>query len=202
VTRGWVDLDYGYADLSATTGGYTNEMTITQGLLWGYASSQGVYRCPDQNQVYNFAGSGDLLTAVPARSYSVSSRMNGGLDGPYLTVSGILAPPPAQAFVFIDENLYTIEEGRFIVNPSNPVMWGDNSAVVSLDVPAARHGGLGALSFADGHSELHSWLEPSTALVNGSAIQGFNFPSFPGAGGGANKDILWVQARYLTTVTN
>jgi len=31
-----------------------------------------------------------------------------------------------------------------------------------IDVPASYHNGAGGLSFADGHAEIHKWMDPRT----------------------------------------
>ncbi|MCL5098014.1 MAG: hypothetical protein M1608_10900 [Candidatus Omnitrophica bacterium] len=31
-----------------------------------------------------------------------------------------------------------------------------------VDVPASYHNGAGGISFADGHAEIHKWLDPRT----------------------------------------
>ena len=62
-------------------------------------------------------------------------------------------PEPAQVFVFLDEHPDSINDGYFL-NKAYYREW--------IDLPAAYHNGAGAFSFADGHSELHRWIHPST----------------------------------------
>ena len=39
----------------------------------------------------------------------------------------------------------------------------DNPARAKIiDYPASNHGASGALSFADGHAEIHKWVDPRT----------------------------------------
>ena len=41
-----------------------------------------------------------------------------------------------------------------------------------IDYPASNHNGSGALSFADGHAEMHKWLDPrTTPPVRNQSIQ-------------------------------
>jgi len=62
------------------------------------------------------------------------------------------------------------------------------------DVPSTRHGNAGTLSFADGHAELHHWVEPSTALSNNPD----DWNSAPGSNGQPNRDIAWILQRMIS----
>ncbi len=61
---------------------------------------------------------------------------------------------PAQRIVIADEHANSINDGYFLNNPSKTNSW--------MDLPASRHNGAGGFSFADGHSEIHKWIEGST----------------------------------------
>jgi prepilin-type N-terminal cleavage/methylation domain-containing protein/prepilin-type processing-associated H-X9-DG protein len=69
--------------------------------------------------------------------------------------------PTTQAFVFLDESAYTINDGYFQVDMINTKF---------NDFPAYYHGGSGSFSFADGHAEIRKWLGSETmpAVVHGS----------------------------------
>ena len=57
------------------------------------------------------------------------------------------------------------------------------------DLPASYHNGAAGFSFADGHSEIHKWLYPSTKLpvtTTGSFI-GAPYPK------SASSDSEWLQ---------
>lgn len=193
---GWVADQLGAANAYS---GYKNELTVTEGLLWPYVRNENVYRCPSQTQVYASEwefndgkvgaqiGPG-LLNGTPTRSFTISEGLfaGGSSAGKF---SNIDHPPPSQAFVFADESLYTIAIGGFFMEDLGN-QWSD--------VPAARHDGRASLSFADGHSELHHWLEQSTISMNvDAAAVGFPFTaSYPGPNGGQNRDILWLWLHY------
>jgi prepilin-type N-terminal cleavage/methylation domain-containing protein/prepilin-type processing-associated H-X9-DG protein len=191
----WLDLEYIYDSLVP---GSTNEKTATQGLLWNYLKSEQVYRCPAQVGVCaaNFTGnpkiSPGVLDVTPARSYSVDWGMNSEYgEGVASRLSDITHPYPARAFVFIDENLYTMFNSVFFMIDHFENLWLN-------DVPGARHNGGGTLSFADGHSELHQWLESSTISMNISPFQttdGGNNLYYPGPNGGQNRDMVWLMFR-------
>jgi hypothetical protein len=60
-----------------------------------------------------------------------------------------------------------------------------------IDFPAAFHNGALSLSFIDGHSENHKWVEPTT-LQNGDSM---NWRSLNRGKKAANRDILWMAER-------
>jgi len=181
--------------------GATNVDTVRRGLLFRYNSSEGIYACPGQKEVFSISRN-KTQPLSPARSFSISGQMNGGTDAgakgvtpiilngnpasapAYKKTSQITRPSPARAFVFMDESLYTIDDGYFAV-------------LVNVDTwqnfPAYRHGGSASVSFADGHSELRRWIEPSTgALRNPTG----NSPA-PRSGSQRNRDLQWCSERYI-----
>ena len=87
------------------------------------------------------------------------------------------------AWVFIDEHGDSLNDGFFRVNMSSTTAWSD--------LPASYHGGSGALSFADGHSEIKKWTD--------SAIKDRPVTKTQYASGSAtaspNTDLLWLQER-------
>ncbi len=178
--------------------GATNVATVQKGLLFKYNTSEKIYVCPGQTHVW----SGKLLNLPSARSYSISGQMNGGGDDghggvsplvlganpanalAYKKILAINRPEPSQAFVFVDESEYTIDDGYFAVLV-NEDTW--------QNFPAYRHGGSAGFSFADGHSEVKRWLEPSTAkLTNPSG-----FSPAPKNGTAKNRDLQWCADRFI-----
>lgn len=178
--------------------GATNVNTVRKGLLFKYNTAEKIYVCPGQSQVYN----GKLVNLPPARSYSISGQMNGGSDDghggvsplvlgsnpanalAYKKILAINRPEPSQAFVFVDESEYTIDDGYFAVLV-NQDTW--------QNYPAYRHGGSAGFSFADGHSEVKRWLEPSTAKLKDPS----GFAPAPKNGTAKNRDLQWCADRYI-----
>ena len=140
---------------------WTNEAFITAGLLWKYNQSLAIYRCP-RDELWPPVGQ-RARHVRRTRSYSISGMMNSDADwvnGPKYPIrkkhGSIHRPEPVQALVFIDENPWTIDDGLFSVKVFENV-WHN--------APATRHSNGGVLSFADGHSELWRWFEPTTPRV-------------------------------------
>ena len=178
--------------------GATNVGTIRRGLLFQYNTSEKIYVCLGQKEVF-VRSRNRPMGLPPARSYSISGQMHGGTDEgrgnvqpiflrgnpgdrpAYKKTVQINRPPPSKAFVFVDESMYTIDDGYFAVL-INENTW--------QNYPAVRHGNSASFSFADGHSELWRWLEPSTAQLKNPA--GFT-PTFRG-----NRDLQRVRDGYIT----
>jgi prepilin-type processing-associated H-X9-DG protein len=92
--------------------------------------------------------------------------------------SHIIKPIPSDCWVFIDENPGTINEGYFLVDPTNPSLW--------IDRPACYHNRAGGLSYADGHAEIKKWSD-SKVLAQGPAQSLPKDPNSP--------DLPWLQER-------
>jgi len=180
--------------------GATNIATIQRGLLFQYNKQVKIYACPGQQRVEVISRNG-LLPLSPARSFSISGQMHGGswngieVDSIFLgsnphsapayrKTSQINRPSPVNAFVFVDESEYTIDDGYFAVLV-NEDQW--------QNYPAYRHGGSASLSFADGHSELKKWMEPSTATLQNPR----GFSPAPKSGSQRNRDLQWLSDRYI-----
>jgi prepilin-type N-terminal cleavage/methylation domain-containing protein/prepilin-type processing-associated H-X9-DG protein len=157
----------------------------TSALLAPYSKGTiGIYKCLGDKMPC------DLGPRV--RSYSMNGMMNGLSSSFYLNqrpgqmyrlyrkMSDIIRPRPSDAFVFIDENADSINDGFFFVSMFSTTKW--------YDLPASYHGRSGALSFADGHVELKAWSDPGIAGRRVSRTD-------PGKGiVDAGKDLIWLQS--------
>lgn len=190
------------SSLAYSLPGATNVTTITNGMLFKYNSSAAIYVCPGQRGA--LLNGKENVRYKPARSCSISGQMNGGSDASggvpggrvdplimsgnpqdaraHQKVSAINRPGPSQAFVFIDEGI-TIDDGYFAVQVVTP-SW--------QNYPATRHGGSASLSFADGHSEIYKWIEPSTLQLNISKPSG----GFAATRAG-DRDLLKLSRAYI-----
>ncbi len=131
---------------------------LQQGVLYAYAGSVGIYRCP--------ADTSSVLAqpaALKTRSYSSNWWLNGYYappDGPSpgqtpedkTKLSQLRSPSPSRILVFIDEQEESIDDGTLVV-PSDRYEPADQW----WDVPADRHSQGCSLTFADGHAERWHW---------------------------------------------
>lgn len=102
--------------------------------------------------------------------------------------SDLVNPGPVKTWVLIDEREDSINDGWFAVDmtgyPNSP------QAHRVVDYPASYHNNAGGLAFADGHSEIHKWVDARTRPI---LRKGQNLPlnqSTPN-----NPDVAWLQAR-------
>jgi prepilin-type processing-associated H-X9-DG protein len=98
----------------------------------------------------------------------------------YVKRADLSQPPPAKAWIFVDEHPGSINDGYFQVSMTS-MAWPD--------VPASYHNRACSFSFADGHGEIRKWLDPETVQP---VVQGVNVQSIPTS---HLKDITWVRER-------
>ena len=72
-------------------------------------------------------------------------------------LSEIVAPGPAQAFVFVDEHENSIENARFVAPAPGEWIW--------IDFPSVRHAGATVLNFADGHADRWHLVSPDSKRI-------------------------------------
>jgi prepilin-type N-terminal cleavage/methylation domain-containing protein/prepilin-type processing-associated H-X9-DG protein len=144
----------------------TNVATITLAALGIYAQRQtAIYRCPSDRALSSMQRAAGWTARI--RSYSMNAMIGDAGDATstgvnvnnpdytqFFKVTQIMHP--GGIFVFLDEQSDSIDDGYFI-NRAYHWKW--------VDLPASYHNGATAFSYADGHSELHRWLEPSTIRV-------------------------------------
>jgi prepilin-type N-terminal cleavage/methylation domain-containing protein/prepilin-type processing-associated H-X9-DG protein len=160
---------------------WTNTVLVQMGLLYPYVSSLGVYKCPaDKKSEAGPLGGGGARTV---RSMSLNCWMNpitvwnnNTRLRIYRKLADITAPSPSMAFIFIDENPWTINDGYFVSDPTQ-THW--------VDAPATYHNGAGGLSFADGHSELKKWRDRNVLIAQSSGVA-----AEPNC-----TELLWLQDR-------
>jgi prepilin-type N-terminal cleavage/methylation domain-containing protein/prepilin-type processing-associated H-X9-DG protein len=71
-------------------------------------------------------------------------------------------PKPSGIFVFLDEHPDSINDGYFLVKQETA--YTNYTHAEWFDLPASYHGGAGTLSFADGHAEIHKWIDAETKV--------------------------------------
>lgn len=170
----------------------TNTVYLQRSHLWPYHGSAGVWRCPGDRSSSTFGGQ-----AIPrVRSVSMNNWMGSAVRGPWegekqFTVfekgTQMLRAGPSRLWVLLDEREDSINDGFFVVDmlsyPHKPQM------DFLYDVPASYHNGAGGLNFADGHAEIHRWLDARTRppLTPKSVAQHIPSPN--------NRDLRWLQER-------
>src|SRR5690606_21366181 len=90
----------------------------------------------------------DWLGFLTQKEYMVFRKLN-----------DIVRMGPSQAYVFIDEHPDSINFGDFAVAMNDGVA---PTRIHIIDYPASHHNRAGGLSFADGHAEIHKWVDDRT----------------------------------------
>jgi prepilin-type N-terminal cleavage/methylation domain-containing protein/prepilin-type processing-associated H-X9-DG protein len=144
----------------------TNTVFLKTSPLWNYASAVEIWKCPGDTSRSRNGGK----WRPRVRSVSMNCFVgNGGdmvghlrtLGQVVLKMSDFVDLGPASTFILIDERQDTINNGLFWVwmDGANP---DDPTAYLISNLPGSYHNGSGALSFADGHAEIHRWTDPRT----------------------------------------
>ena len=157
-----------------------------------YTKDVGIYKCPGDKSYVTIKG----VRHARVRSLSLSQAMNSRDDWlSYLTMakykvfrkqSDILAMGPANAYVFIDEHPDSLNYGDMAVTMNDGI---PTARIYIIDYPASNHNAAGGLSFADGHAEIHKWVDPRTRppLRNTSLTLAVPSPN--------NRDMIWLSQR-------
>jgi prepilin-type N-terminal cleavage/methylation domain-containing protein/prepilin-type processing-associated H-X9-DG protein len=77
----------------------------------------------------------------------------------YGKLSAIHTPDPADLWVIMEENPFSINDPVFCVAMGTPDANGNAAWTRFIDTPGSNHNGeAGGISFADGHAEIHKWF--------------------------------------------
>jgi prepilin-type N-terminal cleavage/methylation domain-containing protein/prepilin-type processing-associated H-X9-DG protein len=158
---------YTYAWVHGPTGAGTilerQKQGIRQGALYSYTGGEeDVYRCPADQRT--------SVSGQPAFcSYSVAGGANGEVwQNSYVPVEKYSEiSQPATKYVFVEEaDPRGWNPGSWLLNPPAKA-WVDPVAIWHSNARST-------LGYADGHAEIHRWLDPST--IEMSRNQQFSYP--------------------------
>jgi prepilin-type N-terminal cleavage/methylation domain-containing protein/prepilin-type processing-associated H-X9-DG protein len=172
----------------------SNVDIIRQSPTFQYLPSPQVFRCPADRSALPYG------TQILARnrSYSLNGFMgnashhippNNDILKSAIKMANITAPGPAAVYLFIDEHENSINDSHF--NPFNDFHSYGNQQW--LDCPSGRHGNATGFTFADGHAEIHKWLQSDVRKVQfqGAVVVPESFTSFIPKPGPA--DFAWCK---------
>ena len=163
---GWVrgKLDYNGANADNTNAIYLTDPQYAKLAPYTVATAK-IYKCPSDKSTISVGG----IRYPRTRSISLSQAMNSQDDWmSYLThikyrvfrkFTDMTLMSPSRAYVLIDENADSLNFGDFAVAMNDGL---PDSSVFMVDVPASRHNNAATISFADGHVEIHKWLDVRT----------------------------------------
>ena len=198
----WVDGNMSaFGDYAMTRTNRALLVAPGPGHIGPYVQAPDVFHCPGDRSMVNVYGKRGPLRV---RSYSMNQFIGGGNGVTYTgdlnqmeSVVWGFSPTafvryadfnrvsPAQIWVFIDEHEASITSGLFALD------WFGGPQSSWIRRVAGRHGGVGSLSFADGHAELRRWKDTRTAPRVSTWEQFWALS--PSAVG--NPDYVWLWER-------
>jgi prepilin-type processing-associated H-X9-DG protein len=148
-----------------------------------FSMSQAVGTDPGSPSLGKLPVNGPWLTG----SNGVNNR-NKGPWRVYGKESDVVDPGPSSLWMLIDEDQWSINDAGFAMGCQNPV-W--------IDWPGTYHNNACGLAFADGHSEIHKWVDARTKvkIVGGVGQVGqLNVPN--------SLDWQWLSQRTSARLNN
>ena len=191
---GWVQ---GTMDFNPANSDNTNKLKLIDpkyAKLAPYSQTPDLYKCPADRSGVKIGGRFYPRVRSVSMNHAQGTKPGGGsvtaqwLTHPpyrvYNKSGDITDPSPAMLWILVDEHPDVINNGGLAVQCIDR---GPKARII--DYPASFHNGAGGLSFADGHSEVHRWLDPRTRLKVTYRTQPYNVAS-PN-----NRDVAWLQDR-------
>ena len=191
-------------------------VTVTGGGLMGYYIKQpNLYKCP--SDIYKKGGCPVGTDGYRARSYAMNGALGEGGSGPEVVGMGLSSRHyyghknssdpdpnainrnaqtsadlrhPAMTFVMLDEHPDAIDDAAFMFNPGGTPFGGGPQKWREL--PGQFHNKGCCLTFADGHSEIHHWEEPTTIYPVTLGAAGQPWKNFNLV---LSKDYEWMDDR-------
>jgi prepilin-type N-terminal cleavage/methylation domain-containing protein/prepilin-type processing-associated H-X9-DG protein len=189
--NGWCE---GVLSWDSNNSDNTNVIFLKGTLLGAYCSRQtGLYHCPAD--IYDCQEWGQNLPRVR------SVAMNGFVGMPdsdsgeaswyagwraYTKEAHLSNPKPVDLWVFVDEHPDSINDGFLITDVQDADRFSD--------LPASYHARACGFGFADGHAELHKWLERATC----PGVQKTQVT--PVRVGTSSRDLKWLIAHTSARV--
>jgi prepilin-type N-terminal cleavage/methylation domain-containing protein/prepilin-type processing-associated H-X9-DG protein len=165
--------------------------------LGNYVKSSLVWKCPADS--YKSAANPGLrvrslsMNAVLGNKADINNQQFQGRT--YIEtatkLTELVKPGPAMVYVFLDEHPDSINDSLFVMLAGRPPV-----AAEWRDVPASMHCGGGNLSFVDGHSEIHKWLEKDGPIATVRPVMYINLPNLPCS---KSRDYAWMNERMPYT---
>jgi prepilin-type processing-associated H-X9-DG protein len=160
----------------------TNIVWLKASVLYSSLNNPAVFKCPADPSTYVYSSQ----TANPAggpgdprvRSMSMNAYINGSQDyfkgtgnstpngfTIYLKDTDLTHPGPANLWLLMDENPWSINDG-FLVNNPNNTQQNPPTGNTWEDCPASYHTGACGINFCDGHAIIKKWMDPTVLHWN------------------------------------
>ncbi len=154
-----------------------------------FGSGKNIYKCPADtalSRTQRTRGWSQRVRSVAMNFWMGDGETAGAKDWGgfivYKKMSDIRKTPPVKAWVLVDEHPDSINDGAMYVTPG-ATRWAD--------IPASSHNGACGFAFADGHSEIHKWLDPRTRMP----IRYLTWDQIGFDVGQDSRDLKWIVER-------
>ena len=197
-----VDPQWCPGQMQSNTGNQpTNVLYVQGGQIYPYVNNVAVYRCPADHSTYDGAIAHPIggKGAPRVRSMSMNAWIGAfpsaisslfGSEATFYRVyhkdGDMAVPGPANLWVLMDENPYSINDGFLWEQPS-----GNGTPPVGTewtDYPATYHNFACGISFGDGHAQIRKWTDKT--LLNVKTEQPGSLPA-----PAPRTDLLWLLFR-------
>jgi prepilin-type N-terminal cleavage/methylation domain-containing protein/prepilin-type processing-associated H-X9-DG protein len=186
---GWEDFT-GSTDNTNTLFLTSHERTPFGAYLGPYVRNPAMFRCCADKSTAPVAGplarvrsySMNNFVGTPSRTWTTPSRYAMGGKGPAIKYTQIRSP--VNMFVFLDEREDSINDAWYASDP--------DTLYQIIDYPASYHNRAAGYSFADGHSEIHKFIDGrTTPVLKPGQLLPLNV-NLPG-----DRDILWMAQKAV-----
>ncbi|MDB6123336.1 MAG: xcpT 2 [Pedosphaera sp.] len=200
--NGWIK---GWLDFTSSTDN-TNTLYLTDeryAVLGPYVKNPALFRCPGDRSTVPIAGISiprarsvsmnqavGTLSAPPIRPVT-GAWLDGNLNSSqntwrtYAKITDTSLPGASMLWLLMDEHPDSINDGGMAVECG---LTGPSAKII--DYPASFHNRAAGISYVDGHSEIHRWLDARTmptVKYNNALPLNVASPN--------NVDVAWLQAR-------
>jgi prepilin-type N-terminal cleavage/methylation domain-containing protein/prepilin-type processing-associated H-X9-DG protein len=190
--RNWMDFNPGNTDNT----NYAMLMDPDKSKFATYMRNPACYKCPADKSTVKIGGQVYSRVVSLSMSQAFGKSLPEGASGYWLPytdyrifqkTADMANPGPARLYVLLDEHPDSINGGGFANRMVEP---NQMAQARIIDFPASYHNGAAGLNFADGHSEIHKWLDPRTKPpihYDNSLALNVASPN--------NQDMLWLAQR-------
>jgi len=151
--------------------------------------NKNVFKCPADVYISSAQRNRGWSERVRSMSGNIGIGEGNAEGGPWDSIykhikktSEFIYPGPTDTWVYLDEHPCSINDAGFF-NP-HATSW--------IDQPASYHNGAGGFAFADGHSEIHKWLDSLNSPLAKKINTTFNGVTATSVATG-DRDIHWMS---------
>ena len=141
-----------------------------------------------------FAGSPQVPLGSPVQGGWLDGGSYNSSQTSWLTYgksSSFTKPGPANTWVIMDENPYSINDASLAISAV-----GTTNNTYLVDWPSGNHNQAAGIAFADGHATIHKWLDKRTYTPTGLVQPG------QGGTGSTKQSPDDIDCYWLASVTS